>query len=68
MVLRVDIGVVFEVEDNVWADASTNTIAKGADLHGGQQNEEGRISVQKTPTWTGKILSAIVPPYFKTDF
>jgi hypothetical protein len=45
MVLRVHIGVVVEVEDNVWADASTNSITKGADLHGGQQSEQGKISV-----------------------
>jgi hypothetical protein len=40
MVLCVDIGVVVEVEDNIRADVSINTIAKSADLQSRQKNEQ----------------------------
>jgi hypothetical protein len=46
MVLRVDIGIVVEVEDDIWADTSADTVTKCTDLHGGQ-NEDPRISSKK---------------------
>jgi hypothetical protein len=43
MVLRVDIGVVVEVEDDIWADTSGNTVTKCADLHGCQNEKFSNI-------------------------
>jgi hypothetical protein len=43
MVLRVDIGIVVEVEDDIWADTSANTVTKCADLHGGQNEKPENI-------------------------
>jgi hypothetical protein len=42
MVLRVGIGVVVEVENDIWADASGDTVTKCADLCGRQLSEQSK--------------------------